>query len=281
MRFLFVLMLSSTIYIQGQNGPTQISLWDHGAPGFEELKDKPEQAKDYWVKSVHNPSITVYQPEEGKANGTSVLIFPGGGHRLLVYTAEGRDPALYLNRLGITAFVLKYRLGREEGSPYDLNIHPKQDAYRAMRYIRTHSDQWNIDPAKVGVMGFSAGGEVAAMVAYETGNGDINSQDPVEQQNGKPDFQILVYPGPLLIPENIEKDAPPAFIVAAIDDPCCSTPSIKLLEVYHAAGVPAEAHIYSQGGHAFNMGYRSELNTLKTWPDRLTDWLEVNNLLSD
>ena len=230
---------------------------------------------------MHNPSITVYQPEEGKANGTSVLIFPGGGHRLLVYTAEGRDPALYLNRLGITAFVLKYRLGREEGSPYDLNIHPKQDAYRAMRYIRTHSDQWNIDPAKVGVMGFSAGGEVAAMGAYETGNGDINSQDPVEQQNGKPDFQILVYPGPLLIPENIEKDAPPAFIVAAIDDPCCSTPSIKLLEVYHAAGVPAEAHIYSQGGHAFNMGYRSELNTLKTWPDRLTDWLEVNNLLSD
>jgi len=278
LHFIIILILFCLSQAQAQ---TEINLWDHGVPGFEHLKDNPEEAEDYWVKNIHNPSITVYQPEEGKANGTAVVIFPGGGHRLLVITAEGEDPALYLNSLGITAFVLKYRLAREENSPYDLNIHARQDAYRAIRYVRANADKWNLSPNKLGVMGFSAGGEVAAMVAYETGSGDENAQDAVDQQNGKPNFQILVYPGPLYIPEVIEKDAPPAFIVAAIDDPCCSTPSIQLLQRYHAAGVPAEAHIYSKGGHAFNMGYRSELITLKTWPDRLKAWLHDNEWLTN
>ena len=189
-----------------------------------------------------------------------------------------RDEAT-LASLGITAFALKYRLAREEGSPYKLPDHPQQDAYRSIRYVRHHADRWNIDPEKVGVMGFSAGGEVAAMVAYGDGQGDLQSSDPVDHQNGKPNFQILVYPGPNYIPEMITKDAPPGFIVTAFDDPCCSTPSITLLERYHQAEVPMEAHIYTKGGHGFNMGYRSDLVTISSWPDRLRDWLMDTGLI--
>ena len=148
-----------------QTTPEQIALWPNGAPGFEHLKNEPEEAKDWWVKNIHNPSVTVYYPEKGKANGTAVLVCPGGGHRALVYNSEGRDAAEYLTSLGITAFVLKYRLAREENSPYKLEVHAKEDAYRAMRLIRHRANEFGIDPAKVGIFGFSAGGEVVSWVA--------------------------------------------------------------------------------------------------------------------
>jgi acetyl esterase/lipase len=130
-------------------------------------------------------------------------------------------------------------------------------------------------------MGFSAGGEVAAMVAFGEGQGDNSAPDPIDRENGKPNFQILVFQGPLYIPDAISSADPPGFIVAAFDDPCCSTPSIKLLQVYHQAGVPMEAHVYAKGGHAFNMGYRSDLETISSWPDRLTDWFKDNGWIGD
>ena len=102
----------------------RFSLWEQGAPDSVDRKDEPEQAKDYWVKNVHDPSVTVFRPPADQANGTAVVIFPGGGHRMLVYTAEGYDPAEYFVRQGVTAFVVKYRLAREEGSPYKLDVHP-------------------------------------------------------------------------------------------------------------------------------------------------------------
>src|SRR5690349_16164095 len=152
--------------------PRVIYLWEHGAPGFEKLKDEPEQAKDWWVKHINNPSIVVYQAPKEIANGTAVLIAPGGGHKALVFNSEGVDAALFLNKLGITAAVLKYRLAREEGSPYSLDIHPRQDAYRAMRLLRSRGKELGIDINKIGMMGFSAGGEVVASIAYATGEGD-------------------------------------------------------------------------------------------------------------
>ena len=148
-----------------------------------------------------------------------------------------------------------------------------------MRLIRANASEWHIKPDKVGVMGFSAGGEVAAMIAYANGNGDPAAKDPIDKLNGKPDFQILIYPGPGGIPDVLPSDAPPAFMLAAIGDPCCSAPLIKLIKEYHDQHLSAELHIYAKGTHAFNMGQRSEEKTLRTWPDRLADWMLDSGLL--
>jgi acetyl esterase/lipase len=258
---------------------TKISLWEKGTPGFENRRTETEQAKDWWVKNIHNPSITAYLPPPEKATGAAVLIFPGGGHRELVFDAEGVDPAKYLNSIGVAAFVLKYRLAREANSPYSLDKHPREDAYRAMRMIRSRAKDFNIDPNRLGVLGFSAGGEVAAMIAYAPGNGETASADPIDRSNGKPNFQMLIYPGPLFIPDVIPADAPPSFLLAANNDPCCVTPAISIMEKLRKAKVPVEAHIYTQGSHGFNMGYRSQLNSIKSWPQRMADWLTDNNIL--
>jgi len=240
----------------------------------------PEEAKDYWVRHINNPSIAVYLPPKEKANGTAVVICPGGGHRLLVYNAEGVEPAQFLNSLGITAIVLKYRLGRDTGQPWSVDVHPRRDAYRAMRLVRSHATEWGIDTGRLGIMGFSAGGEVVDMVAYGAGSDDASAADAVDRINGKPDFQILIYPGPGYIPDSIPHNTGPAFLLAANDDACCSEPTIKLLQLYRKAKVPVEMHIFTQGNHGFNMGNRSKLASIKTWPQRLADWLGDNGLLS-
>ena len=263
------------IWLQSQE---VIALWQEGPPGFESRKNEAEQAKDWWVRNVHNPSITVFLPPADKTNGTAVLICPGGGHRNLVYHAEGTEAATYFNKLGVTAFVLKYRLAREENSPYSLEVHTPQDVNRAMRLIRSKAGVWRIDPEKIGVMGFSAGGEVAAMVAY-TGNSQPTAIDPIDQLNSKPDFQILIYPGPLGIPTTVPSDAPSSFLLVANDDMCCSQPVIDLLTAYRKAKRPIEVHIYAQGNHAFNMGNRSKLRSISTWTDRLTDWMIDNAII--
>ena len=256
-----------------------IPLWKDGAPGFENRRNEKEEAKEYWVKNVHNPSLTVFEPAAGTANGTAVVVCPGGGHRLLVYTSEGIDPAEFLNKLGVTVFVLKYRLAREEGSPYSLDKHMREDALRAIRTVRSLAKELKLDSNKIGMMGFSAGGEVVTSVAYVPGVGDASATDAVDRLNGRPDFQILVYPGPLGIPEEIPADAPPAFVVAANDDPCCAVSTLNVLVRYQAAGRPVEGHLYSKGNHAFNMGLRSELKTIKGWPQRLADWMYDSKLI--
>jgi len=257
----------------GQEQPRQIPLWPNGAPGFENRRAEPEVAKDYWIRNINNPSITVYLPPKEKATGAAVVICPGGGHRLLVFKAEGDDPARYLNGLGIAAFVLKYRLAREEGSPYSLEKHPREDGQRAMRLVRSRAQEWGLDPNRIGIMGFSAGGEVVSWVAYTPADGDPNAPDPIDRLSARPNFAIQIYPGPLGIPATVAPDAPPAFLAAADDDACCSEPVVKLLQAYREAKVPVEAHIFARGGHGFNMGYRSKLATLKGWPQRLADWL--------
>lgn len=263
----------------GQVTPAEVPLWPAGAPGFESRRNEPVQAKDYWVKNIHNPSITVYLPPKDKATGAAVIICPGGGHRELVFNAEGRQPAEFLNSLGVAAFVLKYRLAREENSPYSLDKHPREDAYRAMRLVRSKAKEYGIDPDRLGMLGFSAGGEVVTMVAYAPGKGNPDAPDPIDRLDGKPNFQMLIYPGPLGIPESVPADAPPAFMLAANDDACCSGPVVTLLQRYRTANVPVEVHIYAQGKHGFNMGDRSKLNSLKTWPQRMADWLSDTNLL--
>ncbi|WP_367773353.1 alpha/beta hydrolase [Flavobacterium sp. WC2421] len=276
--FLLFFVFIFNVGFSQQSGLT-IPLWENGAPGFENRKNEPEQAKDWWVRNIHNPSITAYLPK--KPNGMAVLICPGGGHENLVFNSEGKDAAEYLNSLGVTAFVLKYRLAREKDSPYKLEIHVKQDVERAMRLIRSKADDFKIDSNRIGVMGFSAGGEVVALVAYTSNNGIENSSDLIDKQDAQPNFQILIYPGPLFIPKEIKPDAPIAFLLAANDDLCCSSPIVDLLNKYRQANVSVEMHLYSKGSHAFNMGKRATTNALKTWPQRLTDWFEENNYFAE
>lgn len=252
--------------------PTVIPLWQNGAPGFESKKNIPEEAKDWWVKHVHNPTITVYPAPAATANGAAIIVCPGGGFHTLVYNAEGKDAADYLNSLGITAFVLKYRLFREDSMYTDEN--PKQDIFRAMRLVRSRAKEFNIDTARIGVMGFSAGGEVAGWVAYKANETHAPKPDAIDALSARPAFQVLIYPGPLAVPDVVTASAPRTFMLVANDDECCSEPVIKLLQMHRKVKVPVEAHIYSVGSHGFNMGKRVNFNSLKTWPDRLTDWLK-------
>jgi acetyl esterase/lipase len=263
-----------------QQSHERISLWPNGAPGSAARKSEPEQAKDYWVKNVHDPSVEVFLPPPDTATGAAVVVVPGGGHRLLVYNAEGREPAEFLANLGIAAFALKYRLAREEGSTYTIEGDAVADTYRALRLVRSRAEAWHIDPHRVGVMGFSAGGELVGMVAFPPGEGNQQAADPVDRLSGRPDFAIFIYPGPLAVPASVPSNAPPAFLAAASDDPCCGAPTVKILQMYRDAGVPVEAHIPAKGGHGFNMGQRSKLKSVNTWPQRLTDWLSDTGLLS-
>jgi acetyl esterase/lipase len=278
-RILFVIVLLPVVHYAA-DGPQVIPLWERGAPGFEDRRNEPEQAKDYWVRNIHNPSITAFPAPKDKANGTAVLIVPGGGHRELVFKAEGVEPANYLNELGVTCFVLKHRLARETNSPYSLQIHPLQDAQRAMRLIRSRAPEWSLDTNRIGALGFSAGGEVVAMLVYGPNAGDTNAVDGIDRMNCRTDFQISIYPGPLGVPTGeIPADAPPAFFIVANDDNSHVGPVISQLQKYRQAKRPLEVHLYARGGHGFNLGNRSKLASIKGWPQRLTDWLQDSDLL--
>ena len=262
---------------------TVIPLWEKGAPGFEDRRNEPEKAESYWVANIHNPSITVFLPTPGKANGTAVLIAPGGGHKELGFKGEGIEPAEYFNKLGVAAFALKYRLGGDktiEGpKPYSTNVHARQDGHRAMRLIRSRAAEWGIDPNRIGIMGFSAGGQLASMVVYDPNEGNPMSEDIVDRTSSKVNFQIQIYPGGGSIPETIPADAPPAFLLAAIDDKGPAKTLLGLAEKYRSAGRPVELHLFAQGGHAFNMGNRSKLVTIKEWTSRMADWMKDSKLL--
>jgi acetyl esterase/lipase len=243
--FLLLLMpFIAAANIFAQDSVRMIPLWKNGAPGFEKLKNEPELAKDWWVRNINNPSISVYLPPKEIATGAAVVVCPGGGFLNIVYNSEGRDAAKFLNSMGVAAFVLKYRLFRMENSPYKQE-HPMQDIFRAMRLVKSRAHEFNIDTAKLGVMGFSAGGEVAGWVSYRFKENHAASHDYIDQISARPSFQILIYPGPLAVPDSVSSDAPPTFMLAANGDDCCS-------------------------------GYRTEYLTLKNWPQRLADWMKDN-----
>jgi acetyl esterase/lipase len=261
-----------------------VPLWANGAPGFENRKDEQEIKKvqksgEYCVTNVHNPSLTVFLPAKDKATGAAVVIAPGGGHRELWVLHEGANEAKWLSERGIAAFVLKYRLAREKGSPYKIAEHALQDGQRAIRLVRSHAKEWGINPNRVGIMGFSAGGEVAAMVCNSDGKGDENAADPVDRQSARPDFQALIYSGPLgIIKQTVTKEMPPTFILVGDKD----NAAVWLTNHYLAlkkAGVSSELHIYANTPHGFGLRDSKNRRPVDSWVQRFEDFLEVQGFL--
>jgi acetyl esterase/lipase len=251
--------------------PQVIPLWEGGAPGFEDRKDEPEVVEKGSITNIHFPTLTVFLPEPAMATGVGVIVVPGGGLAKLGFQGGGVEPATYLAEHGFAAFVLKYRLPREPGVPYKFEEHCLQDGQRAMRLVRSRADVFGIRPEKLGMLGFSAGGEVVSITSYKPGAGNPQAADPVDRLDGRPAFQMLVYPGPLGIPSRLPPGAPPAFLLIAADDPHTSV-ILNLANLLRESDIDYEAHIYARGGHGFGIG-RSKRRGLAHWPERMLDWL--------
>jgi acetyl esterase/lipase len=266
-------LLSFGALAQQPPAPQQVRLWPDGAPGSERRHGEPETVRDVYISNVHDPSLTVLRADPRHANGAAVIVAPGGGHRMLVFQNEGMVAAKALNRIGVTAFVLKYRLARDGDAGYTIEGHAAADLRRALRWVRAHAREYGVDPQRLGAMGFSAGGELVTLVADHPQPVAGAKRDAIDGFDARPDFQVLVYPGPGGMPATNAKDAPPAFLVAGSRDECCMPPTLALYQQLVAAGVSAELHLYADTGHAFNMGQRGERVSLQHWPDRLADWL--------
>lgn len=256
--------------------PPVIPIWNGIPPGSEgqngEEVVRITESGEHIISNVHRPSITVYLPASAEKSTAAVLVLPGGGHRELWSDHEGHNVARWLSSHGVAAFVLKYRLAREEGSPYTIEEHEVADAKRALRVIREYSTAWNIDEARLGIMGFSAGGEVAARAAMLPDDGNPSAEDPVERQSTHLAFQALIYPGNSGIIQPT-KDAPPAFLCWGFHD----NPSVAdgMGEVYlrfRKAGVPVEVHGYSNANHGFGLR-TNDTSPAGKWIERFHDWL--------
>jgi acetyl esterase/lipase len=275
----FLLLLTAALLARADDVPAVAPLWSHGAPGSQARRAEPEIAHDYWVRNIHNPSLTIYLPSPEKANGGAVVIAPGGGHRVLVWDAEGLQAGQFFRSLGLTAFVLKYRLAREPGSPYTIDRDVRADGLRAVRWVRSHAEQYRLDIHRVGIVSFSAGGELAAMVCYGPNAPQPDAADPIDRPSARPDYSIFIYPGPLGFPTVIPPGAPPAcFIVSNNDGQAAHV--LQTVLAYRTAHVPVELHLYSHAAHAFNMGYRSVFQSIRGWPDRAADWLADSGYLT-
>lgn len=272
---LFALLVLSATDLRGDQ-PKEIPLWSNGAPGSggKPLEEKVRVTPDgeHVVSNIHAPSITPYLLAKDKVARAAVIIAPGGGHRELWVEHEGHNVARWLNSRGVAAFVLKYRLAREPNSTYQVDEHALADIQRAIRLVRSRAQEWGCTPSRIGVLGFSAGGELAALAGMRFDSGTKDAADAVDRQSSRPDFQALIYPGGSKR-ITVTKDAPPALLVCGYHD----RPDISqgLAEVYlkfKEVGVPAELHIYSSAGHGF--GFRDKnRNAVATWLARLDDWL--------
>ena len=277
-----VMAMLATVRGAGAQPGAELPLWSGVAPGSEgKTGDEIVQTSpsgERRITNIHRPSITPWLPPADKATGVAVLVIPGGGHRQLVITHEGDNVAAWLRDRGIAAFVLKHRLAREPNSTYRIDVEALADAARAMRTIRHRAREWRVDPSRIGAIGFSAGGELVAMVATRDVQGQASAADPIDRESARPDFQALIYPGRS---GDIQPTATssPAFLAAAYDDR--QDISEGLAEVYlrfKRAGVPAELHIYASGGHGFGVR-ATNARPVGQWLERFTEWLTDRKVL--
>jgi len=258
--------------------PLVVPLWADGAPGSQARMHEAEVVGMHdrntpMVYNIHNPSLTVYLPAAGTATGAAVIVAPGGGHMFLSYIHEGSAVAQWFAQHGVAGFLLKYRLARDQAgnSPYKVEVDGLADAQRSIRVVRSRAADWGVNPARIGFLGFSAGGELAMLATLHGDAGKPDDADPIERASSKLDFTCLGYPGVRQDAITITKDLPPAFLFSAYDDKRTSTSIAALFLKYEAAGVPAEIHIYNRGGHGF--GIRQGPQPVASWPQRLLDWM--------
>jgi endo-1,4-beta-xylanase len=257
---------------------TSVLLWPQGAPGSEG-KTGPETVRlsdrgEHIISNIHAPSITPYLPARDKAAGAAIVVVPGGGHAELWMDHEGYRVAQFLADHGVAAFILKYRLSRAPGSTYTVEGDELADLQRAIRSVRSRAGEWQIDPLRIGVMGFSAGGELATLAAINFTAGKSDAADAIERQSSRPDFAVLVYPGNVreLAPSS---RSPPAFMLCGADDePDISQGLANLYVSWRKAGLPAEIHIYAGVGHGFGLR-PGNVGPAAAWPQQVLDWLDV------
>ncbi len=268
-----------------------IELWPGKPPGDstpieEEKATRNAQGATTGLTNISSPTITVCRPDSDKANGLAIVVCPGGGYNMLAWDHEGEQVARWLNEIGVTAVLLKYRVPRRAGTPK--GEPPQQalmDAQRALSLTRAHAADWHIDPNRIGILGFSAGGHLAT---WASTNDDKRAYDPVDDADKtscRPDFAVVIYPGGVvkrgestLSPEiRVDSDTPPMFIAMSDDDPVNSENAIRLYLALKQAHVSAELHIYATGGHGYGM--RKTDHPSSSWPRRCEDWLVERKLL--
>ena len=271
--------------------PKEIVLWPNSPPGEvgsvgEEKVTKLSDGKTSGLTNISKPTITVYRPEPVKATGLAIVVCPGGGYNMLAWDHEGEQVAQWLNSIGVTAVLLKYRVPRRTDTPKGQP--PRQalmDAQRALSLTRSHATEWGIDAKRIGILGFSAGGHLAAWAAT---NADKTAYDPIDnadKNERRPDFAVVIYPGGVvqrgtseLSPEiRIDAQTPPMFIAMSSDDPVGPENAIGLYQALKNAKVPAELHIYATGGHGYGM--RKGDKPCSKWPLRCEEWLRDRQLL--
>jgi len=266
---------------------TPIVLWHGGAPGA------------VGNETIDIPTLTPYLPPRDKMTGAAIIVCPGGGYTHLA-DHEGGLVAEWLNSLGVTAFVLKYRLGPRYHHPA-----PMQDAARAIRIVRARAAEWGLDPQRIGILGFSAGGHLASTAGTHFDSGNPNAADAIERVSSKPNIMILIYPvitmrdkthagsrknllgddpAPALVTllsndEQVTKETPPAFLVhTSNDDAVPVENSLLFVNALRRASVPFEFHLYERGPHGFGLGGKDPI--LATWPDRCAGWLRLHGFVS-
>ena len=293
------------------SGPLEIQLWEGTAPGsegagairetFEErgTPDKPDRK----IRGVTVPGVTVHRPPQHENTGAALIVIPGGGYNGVVIDKSGHDIARYLNTIGVTGIVLKYRLPRPEGFVFGADV-PLSDAVRAIRITRHHAAEWGVDPDRVGVFGASAGGHLASSLATRFDDLELESSDPIDSLSARPDFQVLLYPvisfrdgvthigsRRNLVGENpsaglidqysnelhVTATTPPAFLVSTYDDHVKAENSLLYFKALRAAEVPAELHIYEEGGHGY--GIKPTGKPVSSWHHRMADWMKQRGLL--
>jgi acetyl esterase/lipase len=270
-----------------------LDLWPGAAPGEtgtigeEQSKTKDGGKTVTSLTNVSRPSLKVYRPDRAKDTGVAVVVCPGGGYNNLAWDHEGEQVARWLNSIGVTAAVLKYRVPRREGTPKDQP--PPQalmDAQRALGLVRSKAADWGIDPKRVGILGFSAGGH---LTAWASTNYDKRSYEPADEADRvecRPDFAVAIYPGGVnkpkgtdqLAPEiRVTSQTPPMFIAMSGDDRVGVENAVYLYLALKRADVPAELHVYTTGGHGY--GLRPSDKPCSTWPQRCEDWLRSQGIL--
>ncbi len=258
--------------------PIEIKLWPDGAPGQMQPHSKATEefirtkAGKSTITDIHEPTITIYRPE--KPNGTSVIVAPGGGYVFLSAIHEGTQVCEWLNTLGVTGILLKYRTPtRDEVAPHEK---PVQDAAQAILLVRKHSEEWGLNPARVGLLGFSAGGNLLAHIACDR-----------VTKSEQPNFGVMIYGGgfvdfkePTKLKEGftVPADAPPMFLACAHDDGQNPLAATVLYLEYKKHSIPCELHLFTKGGHGFGM--RKSGNPINDWPQRCAEWMKAMGWLA-